>query len=60
MEEIYKEKAKLRSFNNLKNVKENISTAPNDAIEFNKGICHICNASTNIVCINCSNNNNEI
>jgi predicted methyltransferase len=36
MEEIYKEKAKQRSFNNLKNVKENISTAPNDAIELDK------------------------
>ena len=36
MEEIYKERAKLRSFSNLKNVKENISTAPNDAIEVDK------------------------
>jgi DNA modification methylase/ParB-like chromosome segregation protein Spo0J len=36
MEEIYKEKAKLRSLSNLKNVKENISTAPNDAIELDK------------------------
>ncbi len=37
MEEVYKERAKLRSFNNLKNVnKENIPTAPNDAIEVNK------------------------
>src|SRR5687767_7174353 len=36
MEEIYKERAKLRSFSNLKNVKENISEASNDAIEVNK------------------------
>ena len=36
MEEIYKERAKQRSLSNLKNVKENISTAPNDAIEVNK------------------------
>lgn len=36
MEEIYKEKAKQRSFNNLKNVKENVATAPNDAIELDK------------------------
>ena len=32
MEEIYKERAKRRSFSNLKNLKENMSTAPNDAI----------------------------
>jgi DNA modification methylase/ParB-like chromosome segregation protein Spo0J len=37
MEEIYKERAKQRSLSNLKNVKENISTAPNDAIELDKG-----------------------
>ena len=36
MEEIYKERAKQRSLSNLKNVKENISTAPNDAIELDK------------------------
>jgi DNA modification methylase len=36
MEEIYKERAKLRSFSNLKNVnKENVSTAANDAINVN-------------------------
>jgi DNA modification methylase len=35
MEEIYKERAKLRSFSNLKNVNKeiNLSTPPNDAIE---------------------------
>ena len=35
MEEIYKERAKLRSFSNLKNVNKEIilSTAPNDAID---------------------------
>ena len=37
MEEIYKERAKQRSLSNLKNVKENISIAPNDAIELDKG-----------------------
>ena len=37
IEEIYKEKAKQRSLSNLKNVKENISTASNDAIELDKG-----------------------
>ena len=37
MEEIYKERAKQRSLSNLKNVKENISTAPNDALELDKG-----------------------
>jgi ParB-like chromosome segregation protein Spo0J len=37
MEEIYRERAKQRSLSNLKNVKENISTAPNDAIELDKG-----------------------
>ena len=35
MEEIYKERAKLRSLNNLKNVKENIPIAPNDAVDVN-------------------------
>ena len=35
MEEIYKERAKQRSFSNLKNFKENASTAPNDAVELN-------------------------
>jgi tRNA G10 N-methylase Trm11 len=36
-EEIYKERAKLRSFSNLKNVNKeiNLSKAPNDAIEIN-------------------------
>jgi DNA modification methylase len=33
MEEIHKERAKRRSFSNLKNLKENMSTAPNDAID---------------------------
>ena len=35
MEEIYKERAKMRSFSNLKNVNKetNLSTAPNDAID---------------------------
>ncbi len=37
MEEIYKERAKQRSLSNLKNVKENISIAPNDALELDKG-----------------------
>ena len=36
MQEIYKEKAKLRSFSNLKNVKEKCSTAPNDAVKEKK------------------------
>jgi 16S rRNA G966 N2-methylase RsmD len=36
MEEIYKERAKLRSFSNLKNVKENISEASFGAIEVDK------------------------
>ena len=35
MEELYKERAKIRSFSNLKNFKENISTAPNDAVTLN-------------------------
>ena len=37
MEEIYKERAKMRSFSNLKNVNKEIilSTAPNDAIDVN-------------------------
>jgi ParB-like chromosome segregation protein Spo0J len=36
MEEIYRERAKHRSISNLKNVnKENVSTAPNDAIDGN-------------------------
>ena len=35
MEEIYKERAKIRSFSNLKNVNKenNLSTAPNDTID---------------------------
>ena len=38
MEEIYKERAKMRSFSNLKNVNKetNLSTAPTDAIDVNK------------------------
>jgi DNA modification methylase len=35
MEEVYKERAKLRSFSNLKNCKENISNASNDAVKLN-------------------------
>ena len=36
MEEIYKERAKRRRFSNLKNVKENVSREPNDAVKEKK------------------------